>query len=93
MEKNSFTTIIGFQFLQQLRIVIIQSGLKKEEELLPIKLNGIETSDKEKKRSLKGKITEQPTSSMSTFQNKKIEKYKQIAEKYQTANKTKNTAG
>ncbi len=90
LDKNSFTTIIGFQFLQQLRLVIIQSGLKKQEDLLPIKLSQIETTNKGQKNNSQGKTVKKTSSAMSTLQNEQLEKYRQIAEKHQTANKTKN---
>ncbi len=90
LDKNSFTTIIGFQFLQQLRSVIIQSGLKKQEDLLPIKLSQAETTNKEQKNNFQGKTVKKTSSAMSTLQDDQIKKYRQIAEKYQTTNKTKN---
>ena len=90
LDKNSFTTVIGFQFLQQLRSVILKSGVKREEELLPIKITTMELKDKKQKNSNQGNLTEKNSSSMSNLQNKQLEKHRQIAEKYKTANRTKN---
>lgn len=90
LDKNSFSTIVGFQFLQQLRSVIIQSGLKEQEDLLPIKLSQTETTNKEQKNNSQEKTVKKTSSAMSTLQNEQLEKYRQIAEKHQTANKTKN---
>ncbi len=86
LNKNSFTTVIGIQFLWELRTVVMQSGMKIEGELLPIKVKGMEITDTEGKD---GRTVRRTSSAMSALQSTQVEKYHQIAEEYQTANKTK----
>ncbi len=87
LDKNSFTTIIGIHFLWELRSVILSSGMEVDAEQLLVPVKGMEISESETKQQ---KETNQPNSAKTVFQNEKNEKYRLIAEKYQSSNKIKN---
>lgn len=87
LDKNSFTTIIGIHFLWELRSVILRSGMEVDAEQLLVPVKGMEISESETKQQ---KETNQPNSAKTVFQNEKNEKYRLVAEKYQSSNKIKN---
>lgn len=87
LDKNSFTTIIGIHFLWELRSVILRSGMEVDAEQLLVPVKGMEILESEAKQQ---KETNQPNSAKTVFQNEKNEKYRLIAEKYQSSNKIKN---
>lgn len=88
VEKRAFCTVIGLQFLQELRTAILQSGIVGEDTLAPIPVAVSEQTGSTTKRK-RSDVSESETASQTEIE-RQLKRYKKAYEDAATGKTIKN---